>query len=271
MPDPAVLAARPAPAGCFLPVVYEDADLLVLHKPAGVPSLPHAPDETGTAVSAALARDPGLPASGRSALEPGLLHRLDTGTSGLLAFARTREAFERLREAWRAREVHKVYRAVCGRSDPSSPALRAGQTLDRPIGRSPKSSRRVLVQPAPPRRPPRIRGPWMPALTRVLAMREPGSDLLDLTLCIETGVMHQIRAHLADAGWPVLGDPVYGARSRGQPSPAPSPPSPPAPSTQPTRLWLHAWKLTLPMRDGARLTLVAELPEGWPQSDRRDG
>lgn len=253
MPDTAVLAARPAPA-CFLPVVYEDAELLILHKASGVPSLPHSSEETQTAVNAALARDAGLSVVGRSGLEPGLLHRLDTGTSGLLAFARTPESFDRLRTAWKTREVEKVYRALCRRADPSAQSLRPGQVLDHPIGRSAKSSRRMLVQPAPPRRPPRIRGPWLPALTRVIAVRELEAGLLDVTIIIETGVMHQIRAHLADAGWPIEGDPVYGARRD---------PSSAAPPTG--RLWLHAWKLSLPGEADTRLELVARLPEGWPE------
>ncbi len=254
MPDTAVLAAQPAPT-CFLPIVYEDTELLVLHKTSGVPSLPHSPEETQTAVNAALARDADLSGVGRSRLEAGLLHRLDTGTSGLLAFARTSESFDRLRAAWKTRAVEKTYRALCQSSDPSAPALRCGQRLERPIGRSAKSSRRMLVHPnhppqaslPPGRRGPKIRGPWLPAVTRVLAVSDLGDGLADLTIVIETGVMHQIRAHLADAGWPILGDPIYGADR-----------------SQTERLWLHAWKLALPMAQDSSLRLVARLPHGWP-------
>ena len=121
--------AQPSPEGAFLPIVFEDESLLVFDKRSGVTSLPHSARDVRSAVSAALAHFPGLARVGRQGkggLEPGLLHRLDTGTSGLLAFAKTQTAFNRLSQAWRAGEVRKTYRAWVTHSD------RAGvpQTLE---------------------------------------------------------------------------------------------------------------------------------------------
>src|ERR671925_567284 len=82
--------------GPFLPMIYEDETLLVIHKASGVPSVPHDEDETETAVGAALAHTSALIGIGNRPLEPGLLHRLDTGTSGLLVFAKSQAEFTRL-------------------------------------------------------------------------------------------------------------------------------------------------------------------------------
>src|SRR5690606_29289920 len=86
--------ALPSPEGSFITVIYEDEDLLVLNKPSGIPSVPHSAVETKTAVGSALAHYPRLAGVGTRPLEPGLLHRLDTGTSGCLAFAKNAAAFD---------------------------------------------------------------------------------------------------------------------------------------------------------------------------------
>lgn len=226
-------SALPSPRGAFLPIVHEDERLLVLHKPSGVPSLPHSPEETDTAVGAALGRFPGLPARG---LEPGLLHRLDTQTSGLLVFAKTADEWSRLRALWRSGAVRKFYRAcVNGGEPPRVPAL-----LQTPLGHDPKSAKRMI--PAIAGRA--IRGKPLPARTEILEARSIARGW-DLLVRIETGVMHQIRCHLSSAGWPIVGDPIYGGEKA-------------------ARLWLHAWKIELPLASGATLALEAEMPEDWP-------
>lgn len=233
--------ARPSKQGSFLPVVYEDADVLVLNKQAGIPSVPFSSSETETAVGSALAHDPGLTAlatTGHGRLEPGLLHRLDTGTSGLLVFARTPSAFSSLQQAWRERRVTKIYRALAG----PIPRLPYGkvQTERLKLGHDAKSSKRMRVVNSASKNPFKdIRGKPLETVTH-LTLLAPG----DFEIQIETGVMHQIRCTLAHLGSPILGDAIYG----GKPS---------------SRLWLHAWKLKLPLPSGQEISLEAPLPSGW--------
>jgi 23S rRNA pseudouridine1911/1915/1917 synthase len=238
--------AAASPRGAFLPIAHEDAGLLVLNKPSGIPSAPLSSEETETAVGAALAHDPAIAQAqiGRGGLEPGLLHRLDTGTSGLLAFARTQDSYEHYHRAWRERRVRKTYRAI-------APALAA---LDRPrelrlwMGHDDHSAKKMKViegyvpgQAAAVRG---IRGKPLETLTRIERITTQGA-LADYRIEIETGVMHQIRCTLAHLGAPILGDPIYGGASS-------------------ERLWLHAWCLELPRPDGQPLSLQCELPPGWP-------
>jgi 23S rRNA pseudouridine1911/1915/1917 synthase len=244
-------------------VLHAGAHWVVVDKPSGLPSAPIASRESETAVSqllrilsqlrpelglelARVAQEVGRP------LEAGLLHRLDNGTSGVLAFARSPEDYRRARAAWKTASVHKIYRAVVSGVGgfPETPLV-----LDAPIGRSAKSRKRMLVAPHGVARPPQgargLRGSWLPALTRIVrAVPLPGQTLTapqeshalyDLEIRIETGVMHQIRSHLASIAWPILGDPIY----HGSAAP---------------RLWLHAWKLVLPGGEA----FEAPLPSGWP-------
>jgi 23S rRNA pseudouridine1911/1915/1917 synthase len=246
--DPAlaeVARAQPSPDGCFLAILHESPELLILNKATGVPSVPHEPRETRTAVGAALAHDPKLSGIGRGGLEPAILHRLDTGTSGVLVFARTQESFSRLRTAWPTQEVRKTYRALVRAAEPGR-SFPGPITLDWPLAHDAKSSKRMKVQ-APDRPVPNsaIRGDWMPAVTHVREAEELPNGLWDLTLEIETGRMHQIRAHLAALGFPVQGDPIYG----GTPS---------------SRLWLHAWRIELALTGEELQVLEAPLPDRWP-------
>ena len=129
-------------SGVFLDILYEDNDLLVLDKRSGIPSVPHSAAETETAVGAALAHFPALEGVGRKPLEPGLLHRLDTGTSGCLAFAKSNGEFERLLAAWRAGGVGKTYRALT-----ESGGLEIPSTHRLTMGHDPKSAKRMRVPP----------------------------------------------------------------------------------------------------------------------------
>lgn len=257
MREPELLNASASRKGAFLPVIYEDEDLLVLHKASGVPSVPHSPQETETAVGAALAHAPQLAGiQGARPLEPGLLHRLDTLTSGILAFAKSTSEYERLRGVWRANQVRKVYRArVPAVANPRAlhrvaplAELREPMELAFPLGRDPKSSRRMLALVGRAANT-RIRGKPLAALTKIQRVQtgplQPGREAsLELELEIRTGVMHQIRVTLAAIGYPIVGDPIY----RGSAS---------------ERLWLHAWRLELPLKSGVQLKLQAALPDGW--------
>jgi 23S rRNA pseudouridine1911/1915/1917 synthase len=248
--------ASPSKHGSFLDIVFEDDELLVLNKRSGVPSVPHSSDETETAVGAALAHltatNPEFLEIGRGGLEPGILHRLDTGTSGLLVFAKNDAEFTRLRAAWQNGAVIKEYRALVRESKPASglerielSSLTKPLTISLPLAHDSKSSKRmVAITPTLEERNPKIGDEALTAQTTILSASKIQDSFFDLHVSIATGVMHQIRCHLSSYGWPIMGDPVY----NGTPS---------------RRLWLHAWKLTIPRQDGSSLKLEAPLPEGW--------
>lgn len=245
------------------PALHEDDALLVLDKPSGMPSLPLRDDEEGTAVHRALALCPALKGVGRDPREPGLLHRLDTGTSGLLVFCKTQEAFDTYARVWKERRVTKTYRALCLEAEPRPAETDLPLKLDWPLIRTLKGRRRMRAL-IPGRRVPAgsTRGKELEAITWIDAVKPmrttTGLDLLDITVRIETGVMHQIRCHLEATGYPILGDTAY--------APAEHPSSPA--TDAPKRLWLHAWRLDLPeVGDRPSLSLEASLPQGWPVAD----
>lgn len=244
--DESGISAQPSTHGCFLSVLYEDATLLALNKRSGVPSVPHSSEETETALGAALALRPGLSsvglASGARALEPSILHRLDTGTSGVILFAKEEADYARLRGAWSGREVRKLYRAIVSLKSPGP--LKLPLVIDTQLAHDSKSSRRMIVL-RPTTRESAYRGKPLPALSRILGMDPLADGRFDVTIEIETGVMHQIRCHLASLGAPIEGDLVYGGGSA-------------------QRLFLHAWKLTVPTVNGAEVTIEAPLPVDWP-------
>jgi 23S rRNA pseudouridine1911/1915/1917 synthase len=175
-----------------LRIVWQDADLAIVDKPAGIVVHPAAGHADGTLVNALLHHLEDLSGIGGE-LRPGIVHRLDKETSGLLVVAKNDEAHRRLSERWRGPEVKKVYVAlVYGAPDP------AEGTIDRPVGRHPKERKKMAV----------VAG-GREARTRYRTLeRFHGCSLVELEL--ETGRTHQIRVHLASIGHPVVGDPVYG-------------------------------------------------------------
>lgn len=181
-----------------LDVVHEDDALVVVNKAPGVPAFPRAPDERGTLSGAMLARHPEILEVGDLPLAPGLCHRLDTGTSGLILFARTADAFAAVRTQFEARVVDKVYLArVAGR-------LEGEGTLDLVLGRTASRSATMVVAADGAQ----LRKSW-PAVTHWRSLApEDDSSLVEVR--IETGVTHQIRVHLAHLGHPIVGDPRYG-------------------------------------------------------------
>ncbi len=175
-----------------LEVVFKDRALLVIDKPAGLVVHPGAGNPAGTLQNGLLALDPGLAHVPRA----GLVHRLDKDTSGLLIVARTLEAHTALAAALAAREISREYLAIC------TGVMTAGGTVDEPIGRHRAQRTRMAV-----------RADGRPSVTHYrVARRFRAHTLVDVQL--ETGRTHQIRVHLAHAGFPVVGDPLYAGRRR---------------------------------------------------------
>jgi len=183
-----------------LRVIHEDADLVVIDKPAGVPTHPLEPDETGTIANALVARWPEMAGVGYSPREPGLVHRLDTDTSGLLLCARNEVAFRAMRDALRAGDVRKEYMALVG-----GDVAESGRVLGA-IAPHPKDRRRVEVIPEQRRR---RRPEAKVAETRYEVLQRYGTFTL-LRVRASPALRHQVRVHLASAGHPIAGDALYG-------------------------------------------------------------
>jgi 23S rRNA pseudouridine1911/1915/1917 synthase len=211
---PAPVAALPAPEAIPLTVAYEDAHLIVVDKPAGMVVHPAPGAWTGTLVAALLHRC-GKELSGVGGVaRPGIVHRIDKDTSGLLVAAKTDAAHAGLSARFAAHDVEREYLAVVrGAPDPAEPRL-AGHPavrfepggwmrVEAPIARHRTDRKRMAVVPGGRRAVTRAR-----TIERFGPAGRPFASLLACRL--ETGRTHQIRVHLAHLGHPLLGDPVYG-------------------------------------------------------------
>jgi 23S rRNA pseudouridine1911/1915/1917 synthase len=227
-------ALRPVPQPELpLDVLYRDDALVALVKPLGVPTHPLRAGERGTIANALVARFPECAGASDDAREGGVAHRLDVDTSGVLLAARTRDDWRALRRAFASGQVDKEYWALVDGAPPNdgevhAPLIHAGARRMRALhdeDAAPLASR--------------------PARTtfRTIA-RGPGAALV--AAFTSTGRMHQVRVHLAHAGYPLYGDALYGG--------------PPLPGGGAGHV-LHAARITFPHpRDGRRLTLEAPLP-----------
>jgi 23S rRNA pseudouridine1911/1915/1917 synthase len=199
--------ATPEPQAIPLSIVYEDADLLVIDKPAGLVVHPAAGNLDGTLVNALLAHcGDSLPGIGGVA-RPGIVHRLDKDTSGLLVAAKTERAMRSLAKQFAAHAVERLYNAIVWGVPRTGEGMVEGN-----LGRNPFDRKRMAV----------LRGGGKPARTRYRAVESfiagdrPIASLVECRL--ETGRTHQIRVHLAHIGHPLIGDATYG-RARKAPRP----------------------------------------------------
>jgi 23S rRNA pseudouridine1911/1915/1917 synthase len=233
------------PEPIALSVLYEDEDVIVVDKPAGMVVHPGAGHTTGTLAAAALAHAPDIAGVG-GPRRPGVVHRLDKDTSGLLVLARTARAYDSLTAQLAARSVTRRYRAIVhGR-------VRAGEgVVDAPIGRHPRDRVRMAIVPRGKR-----------AVTRYATL-ERFLHFTYLAVTLETGRTHQIRVHMASLGHPVAGDRLYGGRA----------PRVPVPPTL-VGLALHAVELAfLHPVTGTRMEFSSPLPARMEAflSQLRDG
>ncbi len=192
------------PEDIHVPVVYEDEHLLVVDKPAGLVVHPGAGNPSGTLVNALL--EHGI-SGGDDSVRPGIVHRLDRDTSGLMVVAKGEPTYSRLVEMLSKRRVSRIYRAVV-----VGTGLPQTGTIDSPVGRDPDNPTLMAA------------GVGKPAVTHFEVMEE-GDGHTMLRVRLETGRTHQVRVHLSAIGYPVYADPLYGK------------------AVEDRRLWLHAERL----------------------------
>ncbi len=220
------------PEAIDIPLIYEDDDLVVVDKPAGMVTHPAHGATSGTLVNALLARLGALPGD---TLRPGLVHRLDRDTSGLLVVAKNDETLSALGIAMKARRIKREYLGLVH----GVPDHHQGK-IEGPIGRDPHNRLKFAIV-----------GDGKPSITHY-EVREAFPKHAELIFRLETGRTHQIRVHLAAMGHPVLNDPVYGHdESRyGLPGQA-----------------LHAWKLSfVHPRTGTLMEFEAEPPPEYARA-----
>lgn len=207
---PEAYAISAAPEEIPLEVVYEDDDLVVINKPAGMVVHPAPGHQSGTLVHALLGRGGEWSAAG-GATRPGIVHRLDRGTSGLIVVARSDASHRALASQLSSRTLSRTYLAIVR----GTVKTQAGE-LEGPIGRHPKDRKRMAV----------VEGGRYARTRYEVVERKQTHTLLRCDL--DTGRMHQIRVHCAAMGHPVAGDAEYGGREAGAERPM-----------------LHAWRLRL--------------------------
>ena len=216
-----------------LEILYEDAALLILNKPAGLVVHPSAGHASGTLVNAVLAHCPTLP--GINGIQrPGIVHRLDKDTTGAIVIAKTDQAFQHLQGQFKTKTARRDYLAMVYGAPPQDSGM-----IDQPVGRHPgdRKKQAIVSEEKGGRR----------AITHWQVQERLGNYTL-MAFALETGRTHQIRVHSAFMGHPVVGDPVYGSgRTIG---------------VNLTGQVLHAWRLRLihPVT-GVEIAAIAPLPE----------
>jgi 23S rRNA pseudouridine1911/1915/1917 synthase len=230
----------PAPAAEALPldIVYQDRDVIVIDKPAGMVVHPAAGHSSGTLVNALLHHVSDLSGVGGEK-RPGIVHRLDRGTSGLMVVAKHDAAHAELARQFRDREVEKEYVALVWG------VVQAGRRVDAPIGRDPVDRKKMSARARRSRE----------AVTRIVGAEPFGRTLTLARVAIQTGRTHQIRVHLSTIGHAIVGDPLYGGVRRRIPGDLRA-------VTHLERPFLHAARIAFKHPDdGRRMEFTCPLPE----------
>jgi len=248
--EPAIVPPGPLPEDIPIRVLFEDADILIVDKPAGLVVHPAPGSPDGTLVNALIYHCRDLSGIGGVA-RPGIVHRLDRDTSGLLAVTKNDLAHRDLAAQFHEHLVQKTYLAFCGRR-PGARALPASGTFDTLFGRHPVHRKRFSSRVE--------RGKKAVSNFSILQRFEgEGFEALKVEIKPRTGRTHQIRVHLADADHPILGDKLYGGRSARK-FPA---------RILPQRQALHAHELTFDHpRTHERVSFESELPRDLQALDR---
>ncbi len=236
--------AEPTPQAEALPlaIVYQDADVIVVDKPAGMVVHPAAGHAGGTLVNALLHHVTDLSGIGGEK-RPGIVHRLDRGTSGLMVVAKNDRAHEELARQFHDREVEKDYLALVWGE------VMAGRRIDAPIGRDPNNRKRMSAKARRSRE----------AVTRIVRAEHFGRVLTLVQVAIHTGRTHQIRVHLSAIGHPIVGDPLYGGVHRRVPGDLRA-------VAHLERPFLHAARLVFRHpADGRRMEFESPLPRDLEQ------
>ena len=250
---PAPRASAVTPEALPVEILYQDEDLAVLNKPAGMVVHPGAGHDSGTLVNALLHHIGDLSGIGGE-MRPGIVHRLDRGTSGVMVIAKNDAAHQELSRQFHDREVEKEYIALVWG------VVQAGRRIDAAIGRDPANRQKMSARAKHART----------AVTRITRARHlPGVTLCQVA--IHTGRTHQIRVHLSAIGHPIVGDSLYGGHRRRVPGDLRA-------LQRLERPFLHAERLVFAHpRDGRRMEFVAPLPAdlmeileelpGWKDDD----
>ena len=240
VPEP--VEPSPKPEALTLPILYQDADVIVVDKPAGMVVHPAAGHEGGTLVNALLHHVTDLSGIGGEK-RPGIVHRLDRGTSGLMVVAKNDRAHEELARQFHDREVEKDYVALVWGE------VMAGRRIDAPIGRDPSNRKKMSAKARRSRE----------AVTRIVRAEHFGRVLTLAQVAIHTGRTHQIRVHLSAIGHPIVGDPLYGGVHRRVPGDLRS-------VSHLNRPFLHAARLVFAHpTDGKRMEFESPLPADLQQ------
>ena len=237
---PALIDAAPAAEDLPLPIVYQDKDLIVVDKPAGMVVHPAAGHESGTLVNALLHHVDDLSGIGGEK-RPGIVHRLDKGTSGLMVVAKHDTSHQELARQFAQREVEKEYLALAWGE------VMAGRRIDAPIGRDPANRKKMASESARVRR-------TRAAATRIVRAEHFGRVLTLVQVAIHTGRTHQIRVHLSAIGHPIVGDALYGGVHRRVPGDIRA-------VTHLDRPFLHSARLAFTHPDdGRRMEFLSAMP-----------
>ncbi len=239
---PDLVDAAPRPEPLDLPILYEDSDLIVVDKPAGMVVHPAAGHATGTLVNALLHHVTDLSGMGGEK-RPGIVHRLDRGTSGLMVVAKHDRAHQELARQFHDREIDKDYLALVWG------VVQAGRRIDAPIGRDPGNRKKMSARARRSRE----------AVTRIVRAEHLNPAVTLAQIAIHTGRTHQIRVHLSAIGHPIVGDALYGGVHRRVPGDLRA-------IARLERPFLHAGRLVFKHpADGRRMEFISELPRDLQQ------